>query len=262
MPLGALASQAITGAANFVGGLIGRKAQEKSNKRMLDYQAALNERYLKQQLEYNSPESQMKRYKEAGLNPHLIYGQGTPGNQVAPLQSPSLESPDYQSLSREVVDSTMRAGLQAHQVQAIDANTAKAQAQTAVSALQARVLEANPSLNPTGYNAIIDSLKAAAESKMAEATIAKDKALWWKHLSDRGDGTWMRNGWNKMEQELKLLEQRFKLGEADQKVKAEILQSKDFQNELQRIQLSWMKDGDITPQHIYQFITMFLMKML
>lgn len=29
---------------------------------------------------YNSPEMQMNRFRQAGLNPHLIYGQGTPGN--------------------------------------------------------------------------------------------------------------------------------------------------------------------------------------
>lgn len=40
------------------------------------------------QNEYNDPESQMERYKEAGLNPHLIYGQGTPGN--------ASEMPKYQ----------------------------------------------------------------------------------------------------------------------------------------------------------------------
>jgi len=32
------------------------------------------------QNEYNSPKSQMARFKEGGLNPNLIYGQGTPGN--------------------------------------------------------------------------------------------------------------------------------------------------------------------------------------
>jgi len=30
--------------------------------------------------EYNSPKSQMERYQQAGLNPNLIYGQGSPGN--------------------------------------------------------------------------------------------------------------------------------------------------------------------------------------
>lgn len=35
--------------------------------------------------EYNSPKSQMARYTDAGLNPNLIYGQGTPGNQPSPV---------------------------------------------------------------------------------------------------------------------------------------------------------------------------------
>lgn len=36
---------------------------------------------------YNTPEEQMKRYQDAGLNPNLIYGQGTPGN--------ATDSPSY-----------------------------------------------------------------------------------------------------------------------------------------------------------------------
>lgn len=35
---------------------------------------------------YNSPASQMARYREAGLNPNLIYSQGNPGNQSQPVQ--------------------------------------------------------------------------------------------------------------------------------------------------------------------------------
>ena len=37
------------------------------------------------QNEYNSPKSQMARYKEAGLNPNLIYQQGNPGNASSPV---------------------------------------------------------------------------------------------------------------------------------------------------------------------------------
>lgn len=41
------------------------------------------------QNEYNSPSEQMRRYKDAGLNPMLIYGQGTPGNaQSNPSYNP------------------------------------------------------------------------------------------------------------------------------------------------------------------------------
>lgn len=41
----------------------------KLNKQMFDYQNA-----------YNTPAMQMQRIKDAGLNPHLMYGQGTTGN--------------------------------------------------------------------------------------------------------------------------------------------------------------------------------------
>lgn len=37
--------------------------------------------------EYNSPQSQMQRFKEAGLNPMLVYQQGTPGNASSPANS-------------------------------------------------------------------------------------------------------------------------------------------------------------------------------
>ena len=42
---------------------------------------------------YNSPQSQMSRYGAAGLNPNLVYGQGTPGNQPSPVpyQAPSVD---------------------------------------------------------------------------------------------------------------------------------------------------------------------------
>lgn len=42
---------------------------------------------------YNSPQAQMARFKAAGLNPHLIYGQGNPGNASAP---PEYHAPDIQ----------------------------------------------------------------------------------------------------------------------------------------------------------------------
>lgn len=38
------------------------------------------------QNQYNSPAAQMQRYKEAGLNTNLMYGQGTPGNAEAPYK--------------------------------------------------------------------------------------------------------------------------------------------------------------------------------
>lgn len=51
-----------------------------ANRELAEYQAQFNERMWHQQNEYNSPSAQLERYAQAGLNPNLVYGQGTPGN--------------------------------------------------------------------------------------------------------------------------------------------------------------------------------------
>jgi len=43
---------------------------------------------------YNSPQAQMQRYQEAGLNPHLIYGQGSNGN-ASPMRSPDMQPVNF-----------------------------------------------------------------------------------------------------------------------------------------------------------------------
>lgn len=52
--------------------------QEKAWQRQLDL--------IREQNQYNSPVEQMKRYSEAGLNPLLLYGQISPGQQSAIAQ--------------------------------------------------------------------------------------------------------------------------------------------------------------------------------
>lgn len=42
---------------------------------------------------YNTPQAQMQRFLQAGLNPHLIYGQGNPGNASTP---PEYHPPNLQ----------------------------------------------------------------------------------------------------------------------------------------------------------------------
>lgn len=45
---------------------------------------------------YNSPEQQMQRFRDAGLNPHLIYGQGNPGN-AGNIQLPDVTPVDFRA---------------------------------------------------------------------------------------------------------------------------------------------------------------------
>lgn len=65
---------------------------------------------------YNTPEQQMKRFTAAGLNPHLIYGQGSPGNASSPpAYSPpdmryQYEAPPYGAAVQSVLPMLMNIG--------------------------------------------------------------------------------------------------------------------------------------------------------
>lgn len=256
---------AIIGVASLVAGMIGQRKQAKENRRLQESQQAANDAYLEKQLQYNTPANQMLRYQEAGLNPNLVYGQGNPGNQSAPLTAPETRPTDYQSLGANLGPIVNQSLMTQAQVQAINAKTRQTYVLTQLNELQARVLAANPLLNEEGFKAILDSLKSAAEIKAADAGIKGLTAEWFKgEKSFNVDGTPLHGpaGALKLEAELKLLEQRFRLGELDSKLKAEVLQSKEFQNAILEVQKKWMTDADVTPQHIYQFIQLLLMKIL
>lgn len=56
------------------------RLQTQANQKLAAYTNQMNIENWKRENQYNTPAAQMQRYKEAGLNPNLIYGQGTPGN--------------------------------------------------------------------------------------------------------------------------------------------------------------------------------------
>lgn len=69
-----------------------------------------------QQNAYNSPEQQMERFGAAGLNPHLIYGQGSSGQAGTPpaYQPPNIQmqgaSPPYGSAVASMLPTLMSVG--------------------------------------------------------------------------------------------------------------------------------------------------------
>ena len=77
-----------------IAGTIGAKKQQrrayKYNKKLAEHAYGLEKMAIDKQNQYNSPAAQMARFKAAGLNPNLIYGQGTPGNQP---QIPKYQTP-------------------------------------------------------------------------------------------------------------------------------------------------------------------------
>jgi len=99
MPLASLIPSIITGGASLLGGVLNAGSQMGTNSSQLSY---AKEMYDKQradaltdwnmQNEYNSPKQQMTRFKEAGLNPNLIYGQMS-NSPVVRTSSPQTYNP-------------------------------------------------------------------------------------------------------------------------------------------------------------------------
>lgn len=242
--------------AAVVGGIItllSQDKQNKANKQLAQQQHDANKQLLQEQLKYNTPQSQMQRFQDAGLNPNLIYGQGSPGNQSAPLSYPDIKPTDYSTLMN-VVPLFNQSRLTEAQVQAQNASTLQKYAMTDLNRLQAQVLRKNPLLDKEGFQAIIDGLKASANLKEEQTKGARIENF--VNVATSGQRI------DKVFKEIQLLDQRFKLGELDGKLKAEVLTSKEFQNAILEVQKKFMTDGDITPQHIVQFIQLLLMKAL
>lgn len=98
-----LATLIATG-VRIIGGAVSSRNAQKIAKRNTDLTIAANQKnanlafekdkeQLAYQNEYNTPTAQMKRFKDAGLNPNLIYTQGNAGNQssLARYQPPTVE---------------------------------------------------------------------------------------------------------------------------------------------------------------------------
>lgn len=94
-----LLESAIVGGASLVGNALNAFSTGNMNKKSRAYATQMYERqkydnlqFWNMQNEYNSPAAQMQRFKDAGLNPALIYGQQ---NTAGPLTSPDVQKPDF-----------------------------------------------------------------------------------------------------------------------------------------------------------------------
>lgn len=93
----------IAAAGAIAASAINANAVANANKRGVEYAREAYALQRKDALEfwnmqnfYNSPAEQMKRFKDAGLNPNLIYGQGNPGNASAP-DVPQFRPPEQKA---------------------------------------------------------------------------------------------------------------------------------------------------------------------
>lgn len=97
MDNGVLAAS-IQAGAQMAGSAASASIANAYNMKLARYAADFQRQMIKEQNEYNSPLQQMKRYEDAGLNPNLIYGNGTSsaGNQseIARYHAPEIQVPE------------------------------------------------------------------------------------------------------------------------------------------------------------------------
>lgn len=76
-----------------------------ANMKLAKYQFEKDKEMWHLMNEYNAPSAQMARFKEAGLNPNLMYGMGTPGNvgEYPQFQAPHLDYRGQPSLAGSAI---------------------------------------------------------------------------------------------------------------------------------------------------------------
>ena len=97
--LPAIAGALISGGASILGNLFNTGSVNKTNQQQADFNKQMYDRQRADALAdfdklnaYNSPSQQMQRFKEAGLNPNLIYGQMS---NAPAVRSTDMKAPDF-----------------------------------------------------------------------------------------------------------------------------------------------------------------------
>lgn len=98
--------------ATFATPLLQSFIQNRMNRRMSDYTYSKDLAMWEKQNEYNAPAMQMRRYGEAGLNPNLVYSQGTSGNAASmPKYNPpnrEIKIPDTLAILQQFQDFALK----------------------------------------------------------------------------------------------------------------------------------------------------------
>lgn len=137
-------AEAASAASSLIGGVVNGIFNNNSNKKVARENRAFALDMWNRNNEYNTPLAQMQRLKEAGLNPNLMYGQGTTGNSSVPAKAEGRNPTQYNMGIMESMQMYQQARLNEQQrqlqksqtelnhaqAQKVQAETANTQAQT------------------------------------------------------------------------------------------------------------------------------------
>lgn len=126
---------ALEGAFN----LFSQASNNKTQVHMMNQQRTWAVEDWNKQNAYNAPAAQMQRFKDAGLNPNLIYGQGNAGN-ATPVRSTDSARTNAPQLNG-VAESMLRGFLSMYDLQKTQAETDRLQKQAQLVEAERRLKE-------------------------------------------------------------------------------------------------------------------------
>lgn len=173
----------LVGAALVQGGtqLVNAATSNARNKRMAKYTNQLNIENWSRQNEYNLPSAQMQRYKDAGLNPNLIYGSGSTsaGNagSVASAPSPQMKGMELSGAGALAMVNQL-------------AEIAKTQADTANIEVKTKADKFDLAVKEDTREEIINAIKADTSIKNSQRAISfTDAVIKYRLAGGEGDYT-------------------------------------------------------------------------
>lgn len=197
--------------SNLLGTAANIWATSRQNKKQREWNVAqTNTQYMRDQSSqayanwYNSPKNQMARFEEAGLNPHLIYGKGTPGQQQnvpkaskaeGSFKLPQMENPQildsmlkYQGLKKLNAETDLVSATVNSQNMRNKITEGTLSAQIAQEILHYQKL-AQQTKNEVSKGLILEQIR---QLKIEQIKIEKAKSEMWENDINPNDPAWMR----------------------------------------------------------------------
>lgn len=233
--------------------------QNKLNRRNQEWALEQNRRLLEEQRVYDSPAEQMARYKAGGLNPHLIYGGAGGGSSPIQVGAPNTNvgGVDASYPTGNPAGAFIESSQALAQTGLTEAKTLESAVKSELMGIQRAIAATNPMLDPSVYQRTIDVLMSTGELKLKEQSYLMQSTMKGNNVGE-GNPRYQQ----KINAEVEAMAQRLGLNTEDLNIKNQILKSKEYENALKDIQLKWMQDGEVTPQHIFQGLMLLLTKFM
>lgn len=216
-------------------------------KRAFNDSAQREQRIWERDTAYNSPQAQMQRYKDAGLNPNLIYGQGTPGNMngTAVQAQGNIQKAD-------VLGPIMESLMFGKELELKDATIEQVRANTRLIDERVGSEDWKQKLSAQEYDYLMENYPEILQKLKRENVIGEET----KQSTIQGQQA------NAILLSHKIQTELYKQGLMlqDGSIKAEVLRSKEFQNKLLEMQKDFVESGDFNASHFWQAILLLISK--